>query len=55
MEDEFVVLLVQDRGGEGIPAQDIPFVFGKFYRGRNVLHQEGSGLGLYIVHYLMAK
>lgn len=35
--------------GEGIPDEDIPFIFGKFYRGRNCGSEQGSGLGLYIV------
>lgn len=30
----------------------MPFVFDKFYRGRNVSEQPGSGLGLYIVKYI---
>ena len=42
---------VQDEG-DGILPQDMPFVLQKFYRGRNVEGQPGSGLGLYIVRYL---
>lgn len=38
--------------GEGIAPEDMPFVLQKFYRGRNVGSQPGSGLGLYIVRYL---
>lgn len=42
---------VQDEG-DGILPQDLPFVLQKFYRGKNVEGQPGSGLGLYIVRYL---
>lgn len=38
--------------GEGIPDEDIPFIFGKFYRGKNCGSEQGSGLGLYIVKYV---
>lgn len=38
--------------GEGIADQDIPFIFGKFYRGKNCGSEQGSGLGLYIVKYV---
>ncbi len=41
--------------GEGIPDEDMPFIFGKFYRGSNCGEQQGSGLGLYIVKYLVEK
>ena len=38
--------------GSGIPDEDIPFIFGKFYRGKNCGSEQGSGLGLYIVKYV---
>ncbi|MCM1054353.1 MAG: HAMP domain-containing histidine kinase [Bacteroides sp.] len=38
--------------GRGIPDEDMPFIFGKFYRGRNCGNKQGSGLGLYIVKYI---
>lgn len=41
--------------GTGIPDEDIPFAFDKFYRGHNSDDEEGSGLGLYIVRYLTEK
>ena len=41
--------------GPGIPDSDIPFIFDKFYRGKNVDKEQGSGLGLYIVKYLTEK
>ena len=44
-------ITLSDHGG-GIPDEDMPFVFGKFYRGRNKGTEQGSGLGLYIVRYI---
>ena len=41
--------------GKGIPDSDMPFIFDKFYRGKNVKKEQGSGLGLYIVKYLTEK
>ncbi len=41
--------------GQGIPDEEIPFITGKFYRGKNVGDENGSGLGLYIVNELMTK
>lgn len=41
--------------GPGIPDEEIPFITGKFYRGKNVGDENGSGLGLYIVNELMTK
>lgn len=41
--------------GQGILPEDMPFVFRKFYRGRNAGDRPGSGLGLYIADYLMRR
>lgn len=41
--------------GPGIPDEDMPFIFEKFYRGHNSSASEGTGLGLYIVKYLTEK
>ncbi|MBO4863513.1 MAG: HAMP domain-containing histidine kinase [Eubacterium sp.] len=41
--------------GPGIPDDEIPFITNKFYRGKNVGDETGSGLGLYIVNELMNK
>ena len=50
-EDGNVSIHVQDYG-PGIPDEDMPFIFDKFYRGRNCGSEQGSGLGLYIVKYI---
>ena len=41
--------------GPGIPEEEIPFITGKFYRGKNAGNEPGSGLGLYIVKELVDK
>ncbi len=41
--------------GSGIPDDDMPFIFEKFYRGKNSDEEQGSGLGLYIVKYIAEK
>lgn len=46
-----IELHFRDYGG-GIPDEDMPFIFDKFYRGRNCGREQGSGLGLYIVKYI---
>lgn len=48
------VLHIRDHG-TGILPEDLPFVFHKFYRGHNVLEEEGSGLGLYIVKTILTQ
>ena len=45
---------IRDFGG-GIPDEDMPFIFDKFYRGKNCGGEQGSGLGLYIIKYLIEQ
>lgn len=47
-------LHIRDNGA-GICPEDMPFVIRKFYRGKNTGSQPGSGLGLYIVSYIMER
>lgn len=47
-------IYIQDHGF-GIPDGDMPFIFEKFYRGKNAFHMQGAGLGLYIVKYLVEE
>lgn len=47
-----VVVSVADEGA-GIPADELPHLFDRFYRARTGLHTEGVGLGLYIVKQLV--
>lgn len=53
-EDRNILLHFRDFGG-GIPNVDMPFIFDKFYRGKNCGDEQGSGLGLYIVKYLIEQ
>ena len=53
-KDPYVSICIKD-SGKGIPDEDMPFIFDKFYRGHNKGSQQGSGLGLYIVKYLMTQ
>ena len=53
-ENGAVLMKIRDYGG-GIPDKDMPFIFDKFYRGKNCGSEQGSGLGLYIVKYLAEK
>ncbi|NLT08276.1 MAG: HAMP domain-containing histidine kinase [Ruminococcus sp.] len=53
-DQDYFTISFRDKGS-GIPDEDMPFIFGKFYRGRNCGEHPGSGLGLYIVKYLVEK
>jgi signal transduction histidine kinase len=50
-EEQEAVISVRDFG-QGIADEDMPFVFDKFYRGKNTEGKDGAGLGLYIVKYV---
>ncbi|MBY5838808.1 HAMP domain-containing protein (plasmid) [Rhizobium leguminosarum] len=54
--DAHAEIAIRDKG-LGIPAEDIPKVFERFYRGRNpkASRQSGSGLGLSIAKWLIEK
>lgn len=52
--ENFYQIHVKD-GGTGILPEDMPFIFQKFYRGKNVKDQSGAGLGLYIVKYIITQ
>lgn len=54
LEEGSVVLHFRDHG-KGIPDENLPFIFDKFYRGSNCGSEQGSGLGLYIVKYVTEK
>lgn len=48
------IITVKDEG-KGIPPEDMPFIFDKFYRGKNHGEEPGAGLGLFIVKYVMEQ
>jgi K+-sensing histidine kinase KdpD len=39
--------------GSGVPEKELPFLTGKFYRGKNTEKTDGYGLGLYLAKYFM--
>jgi signal transduction histidine kinase len=41
--------------GSGIPSQDLPHVFERFYRGHGEEHRGGTGIGLYLVRELVSS
>jgi two-component system phosphate regulon sensor histidine kinase PhoR len=43
--------------GMGIPAEDIPLLFTRFFRGANAIEEEvpGTGIGLFIVRSILEK
>ncbi len=41
--------------GKGIPDEEIPFIFDKFYRGSRIGNENGAGLGLHIVKYIITQ
>jgi len=51
-QDGMVVVSVIDRGA-GIPLEDLPHLFERFYRARGTRKTEGLGLGLYITRMLV--
>jgi signal transduction histidine kinase len=53
-ENDLVYCIFSDKG-QSLSPDDAPFIFEKFYRGKNVGNEQGSGLGLYIVRYIAEK
>lgn len=51
-EGDLAALTVRDQG-EGIPPQDLPRVFERFYKGESARSTLGAGLGLAIVKHLV--
>lgn len=50
--EDYLELYIMDFGS-GISDEELPLLFNKYYRGRNVEGKNGSGLGLYISKYFM--
>lgn len=50
----FVCICVEDNGA-GIPQDELPCIFGRFYRGRNVTEQSGVGIGLYLSRQIIEE
>ncbi len=56
LNEQYLVLTFKDFG-KGIPEEEIPLVFQKFYRGKDKAVQEksGAGLGLYLCQHYMEE
>ena len=52
--NEYYLVSIRDYG-KGIADEDLPFIFEKFYRGKNATGKNGTGIGLYIVKYMIEK
>ncbi|MBB6714031.1 sensor histidine kinase [Clostridium gasigenes] len=52
VEGKYLYCTIKDFG-KGILDEDMPFIFEKFYRGKNIENKPGAGLGLYIAKYIM--
>ncbi len=53
-QDICYMISVKDKG-QGVSPEDMPFIFDKFYRGKNHGEEPGAGLGLFIVKYIMEQ
>jgi two-component system OmpR family sensor kinase len=53
-EDGRAILIEVADSGAGIPAEDVSKIFEELYRGSNARSTEGSGLGLALVHRIIA-
>lgn len=54
--DEFLKLVIMDYGA-GVPEEELPLLFQKYYRGSKAIDEkkDGSGIGLYLAAYLMEQ
>lgn len=52
--EEDVIFLIMEDTGCGIPEEELPHIFQRFYVGSNN-RQTGTGLGLYIVHSIVEE
>lgn len=52
--EQFLDIKITDFGG-GVPKDELPLLFNKFFRGKDSENQNGYGLGLYISRYLMEQ
>ena len=48
----FVCIEISDEG-MGIAEEELPFIFQRFYRGKNVKEEEGVGIGLYLARQII--
>lgn len=53
LTDSFIIHITDN--GPGVLSEELPLLKQKYYRGKNALNQQGSGIGLYISDYFMEK
>jgi signal transduction histidine kinase len=53
-EDGRAIIIEVADSGAGVPAEDVSKIFEELYRGSNARSTEGSGLGLALVHRIIA-
>lgn len=53
-EEDFYVLEWKDHG-QGVPEEKLPKIFDRFYRCDEARGEKGSGVGLYVVKYIMEQ
>ncbi len=53
-EGKTLALCLRDFGS-GVPAEELPLISGKFFRGGNAEGKNGSGLGLYLAEYFVSQ
>lgn len=51
---EYVILHWKDNG-RGVPKEKLPHIFERFYRCDEARKEKGSGIGLYVVQYIMER
>ena len=54
IDEQYLVIDIQDFGA-GVPEEELPLLFNKFYRGTNTEASKGYGLGLYISKFFMTQ
>lgn len=54
IRDHYLEVDISDYGS-GVPEEELPLIFNKFFRGSLAVSQNGAGLGLYISRYMMQK
>ena len=54
-EYEMFVCITVCNEGEEIAEQEIPLIFQRFYRGKNVGEEEGVGIGLYLARQIVQE
>lgn len=52
--NEFYTIVEIADTGIGIPQNEIPKIFQRFYRGKNVRNKQGVGIGLYLVREILS-